>query len=114
MAALTELSQSREGPGPRTVSTIVGGCGRERAMRIHLVTPKNPPSFWTYDQILPTLGKDCIFPNLSMPTLAGLTPREHDVTLCDENVEPIDFDVEADVVGITGYIVHEKRMREII
>lgn len=83
-------------------------------MKIHLVTPHNPPSFWTYDKILPTLGKSCIFPNLSMPTLAGLTPREHDVTLCDENVEPIDFDVDADIVGITGYIVHEQRMREII
>ena len=83
-------------------------------MKIHLVTPHNPPSFWTYDRILPTLGKQCIFPNLSMPTLAGLTPREHEVTLCDENVEPIDFDVEADIVGITGYIVHEQRMREII
>lgn len=83
-------------------------------MKIHLVTPKNPPSFWTYDQILPTLGKKCIFPNLSMPTVAGLTPREHDVTLCDENVREIDFDVEADIVGVTGYIVHKTRMLEII
>jgi len=82
-------------------------------VKIHLVTPKNPPSFWTYDHILPTLGKKCIFPNLSMPTVAGLTPREHEVSLCDENVEEIDFDVEADVVGITGYIVHKQRMLEI-
>jgi len=83
-------------------------------MKIHLVTPANPPSFWTYDRILPTIGKKCIFPNLSMPTLAGLTPREHEVTLCDENVRPIDFDVEADIVGVTGYIVHHQRMLEII
>ena len=65
-------------------------------MKILLVTPKNPPSFWTYDGILPTLGKDCIFPNLSMPTVAGLTDRKHEVVLCDENVESIDFDAEAD------------------
>ena len=83
-------------------------------MRIHLVTPKNPPSFWTYDSILPTLGRRAIFPNLSMPTLAGLTPPHHDVTLCDENVEEIDFDVEADIVGVTGYIVHRERMLEIV
>ncbi len=83
-------------------------------MRIHLVTPKNPPSFWTYDEILPTLGKRAIFPNLSMPTLAGLTPPQHEVTLCDENVEEIDFDVEADVVGVTGYIVHRERMFELL
>ncbi|MFN8543072.1 MAG: B12-binding domain-containing radical SAM protein [Candidatus Binatia bacterium] len=83
-------------------------------MRIHLVTPRNPPSFWTYDRILPLLGKHCIFPNLSMPTVAGLTPREHDLTICDENVEDIDFDVDADVVGVTGYIVHKQRMLEIV
>ncbi|CAG0949111.1 Hopanoid C-2 methylase [Myxococcaceae bacterium] len=83
-------------------------------MKIHLVTPKNPPSFWTYDQILPLLGKKCIFPNLSMPTVAGLTPREHEVTICDENVEEIDFDVDADIIGVTGYIVHKNRMFEII
>src|SRR5262245_22561752 len=49
-----------------------------------------------------------------MPTLAGLTPREHDVVLCDENVEEIDFDIEADIVGVTGYIVHRERMLAIV
>jgi len=82
-------------------------------MRIYLVTPKNPESFWTYDRILPSLGKSCIFPNLSMPTVAGLTPASHELVLCDENVEEIDFDIEADIVGITGYIVHKQRMLEI-
>ena len=83
-------------------------------MRIYLVTPRNPPSFWTYDHILPTLGKRCAFPNLSMPTVAGLTPRHHEVVLCDENVEDVDLDVEADIVGITGYIIHRDRMLELI
>ncbi len=82
-------------------------------MKIHLVTPRNPESFWTYDSILPALGRRCVFPNLSMPTVAGLTPLGHEVSLCDENVEEIDFDVEADIIGITGYIVHKRRMREI-
>jgi radical SAM superfamily enzyme YgiQ (UPF0313 family) len=49
-----------------------------------------------------------------MPTVAGLTGPEHEVTLCDENVEEIDFDVEADIVGVTGYIVHKQRMLEIV
>jgi radical SAM superfamily enzyme YgiQ (UPF0313 family) len=83
-------------------------------VRIHLVTPRNPPSFWTYDEILPTLGKRCIFPNLSMPTLAGLTPPAHEVVLSDENVEEIAWDLEADVVGLTGYIIHKPRMLEIL
>ena len=82
-------------------------------MKIHLVTPCNPPSFWTFDSILPTLDRKCIFPNLSMPTLAGLTPAHHEVTLCDENVEEVNFDVEADLIGITGYIVHKQRILEL-
>jgi radical SAM superfamily enzyme YgiQ (UPF0313 family) len=85
-----------------------------QSLKIHLVTPRNPPSFWTYDHILPTLGKQCICPNLSMPTVAGITGPEHQVSLCDENVEEIDFEVEADIVGVTGYIVHRDRMLQIL
>ncbi len=82
-------------------------------MKIYLIAPKNPESFWTFDRILPSLNKRCLFPNLSLPTVAGITPREHEVVLCDENVEPIDFDTDADIVGLTGYVVHEKRIVEL-
>ena len=68
-------------------------------MKIYLIAPKNPESFWTFDRILPSLGKRCVFPNLALPTVAALTPRAHEVVLCDENVEPIDFDTDADIVG---------------
>ncbi len=83
-------------------------------MRIYLVTPRNPPSFWTYDHVLPALRKRCIFPNLSMPTVAGLTTPEHEVILCDENVEEVDLEIDADIIGITGYIIHKERMLELI
>jgi radical SAM superfamily enzyme YgiQ (UPF0313 family) len=83
-------------------------------MKILLIAPKNPESFWTFDRILSSLNKKCVFPNLSLPTVAGITPRQHEVVLCDENVEPIDFDSDADIVGITGYVIHKQRMFEII
>jgi radical SAM superfamily enzyme YgiQ (UPF0313 family) len=82
-------------------------------MKIYLIAPRNPESFWTFDRILPVLHKKCIFPNLSLPTVAALTPREHEVVLCDENVEPVDFDTDADVVGLTGYVVHKERILEL-
>jgi radical SAM superfamily enzyme YgiQ (UPF0313 family) len=82
-------------------------------MKIYLVAPKNPESFWTFDRILASLKKKCVFPNLSLPTVAGITPREHEVVLCDENVEPIDFDCDADIVGLTGYVIHTQRIFEI-
>ncbi len=82
-------------------------------MKIYLVAPKNPESFWTFDRILPSLRKRCVFPNLSLPTVAALTPPGHEVVLCDENVEPVDFGVDADIVGITGYVVHKARILQI-
>ena len=82
-------------------------------MKIYLIAPRNPESFWTFDRILPSLGKSCVFPNLSLPTVAGMTPPEHEVVLCDENVEEIDFETDADLVGITGYIIHQERIFEI-
>ena len=82
-------------------------------MKIYLIAPKNPESFWTFDRILPSLNKKCVFPNLSLPTVAGITPREHEVVLCDENVEPIDFDTDADIIGLTGYVIHKQRIFEI-
>ena len=63
--------------------------------------------------MLPSLKKRCVFPNLSLPTVAGLTPARHEVVLCDENVERVDFDTDADVVGLTGYVVHKRRIFEL-
>ncbi len=59
-------------------------------MRILLVTPRNSRNFWTFDFTLGLLRKGCLLLDLSMLTVAGLTPREHEVVPCDENVEPID------------------------
>lgn len=41
------------------------------------------------------------FPTACLPVLAGLTPPDFEVRLVDEIVEDIDFDLEADLVGIT-------------
>lgn len=39
---------------------------------------------------------------LTLPLMAALTPGKHDVTVLDENVEPIDFDARVDLVAITA------------
>lgn len=79
-------------------------------MKICLIAPKNPESFWTFDRILPSLDKKCAFPNLSLPTVAGLTPREHEVLLLDENIERVNLDIDADIFGLTGYVIHKQRI----
>ncbi|MEA3401609.1 MAG: radical SAM protein [Armatimonadota bacterium] len=43
-----------------------------------------------------------LFPPLGLMTLAALTPSEHNVTIIDESVEPVDPESEPDVVGLTA------------
>ena len=83
-------------------------------MKIYLVAPRNPESFWTFDRILKVVDARCMFSNIALPTIAALTPPGHEVTLCDENVDEIDFDVDADVIWVTGYIIHQRRVKEIL
>ena len=51
--------------------------------------------------------------DLAIPTVAGMVPRDFDVRLCDENISPIEFDISADFVGITGKITQWGRMTAI-
>jgi radical SAM superfamily enzyme YgiQ (UPF0313 family) len=68
------------------------------------------------DHALPFMGKSANLPVACLPLLAALTPREHHVTLMDENVAPIDWDrcARADIVAMTGMSVQRFRMREIL
>jgi radical SAM superfamily enzyme YgiQ (UPF0313 family) len=83
-------------------------------MKIYLIAPRNPESFWTFDRILDTVDAGCMFSNLALPTVAACTPPGHELVLCDENVDTIDFDTDADIIGLTGYIIHQRRMKEIM
>ena len=53
------------------------------------------------------------FSVLPLTVVAALTPRKHEVRVVDENVEPLDFDVECDVVGITFMTALAPRAYEI-
>jgi radical SAM superfamily enzyme YgiQ (UPF0313 family) len=53
------------------------------------------------------------FAHLTLTSLAALTPPEIDVRITDENVEPINFEEDVDLVGITGMVMHAPRAYEI-
>jgi len=53
------------------------------------------------------------FPYLSVTTLAALTPAGWDITIADENVSPLDFDEQVDLVGITALTPLAPRAYEI-
>jgi radical SAM superfamily enzyme YgiQ (UPF0313 family) len=83
---------------------------------IVLINPKFEISFYGFENALPLVGKRANLPVAALPLLAALIPPEHQITLIDENVEPIDYDrcARADIVGVTGMIVQRHRMRDIL
>jgi radical SAM superfamily enzyme YgiQ (UPF0313 family) len=83
---------------------------------IVIINPRFEVSYWGMEHALPYIGKRGNLPVACLPLLAALTPREHSITLIDENVEPIDWErcARADIVGITGMSVQRFRMKEIL
>lgn len=81
-----------------------------------LVYPKNPLTFWSYDESLKLIGRKCLFPPLGLLTIAGLLPPDYEVRLVDENVELLkDEDISwADVVLTSSMIIHWKSLEEVI
>lgn len=81
-----------------------------------LINPRAPESFWTFrwavDQVLP--GKRAVNPPLGLATLAALCPESWDVTIVDENVEPIPAAPDVDIVGVCGMGVQFPRQRELL
>lgn len=50
---------------------------------------------------------------LTLPLMAALTPAKHEITVIDENVEPIDFEPDYDLVSITALTPTAPRAYEI-
>ena len=83
---------------------------------IVIVNPRFDSSFWGMEHCIGLLGKRANLPVSCLALLAALVPHHHDVTLIDENVEDIDFDLigKADLVCLTGMSIQGRRMGEII
>jgi radical SAM superfamily enzyme YgiQ (UPF0313 family) len=87
---------------------------RPGARHVYLIQPKFPASYWGMEHFLKLTQFRAIFPPLGLLTLAGLAPPEFQVTLTDENAgEAVDYDTDAELVGITGYILQMKRVFDI-
>src|SRR5437588_9815766 len=81
---------------------------------IYLVQPKFPPSYWGQEHFIKMTPYGAVYPPLGLLTLAALTPPDFHVTVCDEGAgEPVDFDIDADIIGVTGYLFQMVRLLEI-
>jgi radical SAM superfamily enzyme YgiQ (UPF0313 family) len=85
-------------------------------MRLLLINPKFPESFWSFrwavEEVLP--HKRALNPPLGLATLAALCPAGWRVTIVDENVEPLPLKPEADLIGICGMGVQAPRQKQLL
>ncbi|MDP5191497.1 radical SAM protein, partial [Rheinheimera baltica] len=82
---------------------------------IYLINPNpNSPSYYG-GEIIKEMGykKGVLIADLVIPTVAAFVPKDFTVTLCDEYITDIDFDLDVDYVGITGRVDQKNRMIEI-
>jgi radical SAM superfamily enzyme YgiQ (UPF0313 family) len=54
-----------------------------------------------------------LMPNAALLTLIALTPDDANIeyTFCDENIKQIDWNIDCDLVAITGYTLQFERMK---
>jgi radical SAM superfamily enzyme YgiQ (UPF0313 family) len=72
---------------------------------IYLIQPKFPASYWGQEHFLKLTPYGAVYPPLGLLTLAALTPADYHVTVCDESAgERIDYQTDAEIIGVTGYI----------
>jgi len=87
-----------------------------RPVRLLLLNPRFPESFWSFRWALQALlpGKRAVNPPLGLATLAALVPPHWQVTIRDENIEPLPFEPQADIVGVCGMAVQYERQRALL
>lgn len=67
-------------------------------MKIKLIEPSR-----YIDQATLLKTKELLFPSLTLPLLAALTPKDIEVSIINEKCSDIDFNEKIDLVGITAY-----------
>jgi radical SAM superfamily enzyme YgiQ (UPF0313 family) len=84
-------------------------------MKVLLVYPRNPDSFWSFKHVLSFVAKRAAFPPLGLLTIAAMLPSDWELKLIDTNIAPLeDRDIAwADWVMLSGMIVHKDSVREI-
>src|ERR1051325_566600 len=85
-------------------------------MRILLVYPKFPDTYWSFQHALGLWNKRSAFPPLGLLTVAAMLPRSWSRRLVDLNVKPLrqkDIDA-ADIVFLSAMIVQQGSLQQII
>jgi radical SAM superfamily enzyme YgiQ (UPF0313 family) len=85
-------------------------------MKVLLVNPEFPDTYWSFQHALPFEGTRCTCPPLGLLTVSALLPRSWERRLVDLNVRPLKaLDIEwADVVFATAMLVQKDSLRRVV
>ncbi|MCX5773778.1 MAG: radical SAM protein [Fusobacteria bacterium] len=85
-------------------------------MKVLLVSPRTPETFWNFKHALSYIGKRAAFPPLGLLTVAAMAPSEWEKKLIDLNVERLkNSDIEwADIVFVTAMLIQTPSVKRII
>jgi radical SAM superfamily enzyme YgiQ (UPF0313 family) len=84
-------------------------------MRVLLVSPRTPETFWSFTHALPFIHRRAAHPPLGLLTVAAMLPREWDLQLVDMDAESLDDTAldRTDVVFLSSMIVQEASARAV-
>ena len=79
-------------------------------MKVLLINPEFPDTYWSFRHALPFERKRCAFPPLGLLTVSALLPESWERRLVDLNVRPLKpSDIKwADIVFVTGMLVQKE------
>ena len=85
-------------------------------MKVLLVNPEFPDTYWSFRHALPFEGKRCAFPPLGLLTVSALLPAAWERRLVDLNIQKLrTSDIEwADIVMATAMLVQKDSLREVV
>jgi radical SAM superfamily enzyme YgiQ (UPF0313 family) len=85
-------------------------------MKVLLVYPRYPDTFWSFKHSLRFISKKAAFPPLGLLTVAAMLPSDWAKKLVDLNVEPLADEhlAWADIVFLGAMIVQEKSVRQVV
>lgn len=84
-------------------------------MRILLVNPKYPQTFWSFNRVLQMLGKKVLLPPLGLITVAALLPREWEMRLVELTARDLTEDDWnwSEAIFFTGLISQYENLVEV-
>ena len=85
-------------------------------MKVLLINPQFPDTYWSFRHALPFERKRCAFPPLGLLTVSALLPKFWKRRLVDLNVRSLkSSDINwADIVFVTGMLVQKESVHDVV